>query len=561
MLKTLHINNFALIENLEVDFKDGFSSITGETGAGKSIILGAIDLLRGRRSETKMLRNKELKAVIEAEFNIKGKFEVEKFLRDNGFDINTDGSLILRREISASGRTRAFVNDSPANLGNLEQLSSFLIDVHSQHQTQAIVADSKMRLKFIDALDNDFSLQLKYQNLFNSYIELRNKTRKLRSEIDRDKIKKESLEFQYNRLTKLNIKLGEQFQLEQRYRFLSNADKIKASIEESTSLIRLLPDSAISNLEKVVSYLSKKDIQTYNSSIANITLRLENSIIELKDIYEELDHLGSLLQMHDSSDLLKIESRLNEIYEAQLEFKLKNADDLYNLKIEIENQLKQSNVNTEELKILEMAMKQKASELQDCAASLTSKRQILARKFSQLVETSSKSLGLANIKFEAQITPAKLSPTGADYVEFLCAFNKNQPLMNLQQTASGGETSRLMLCMKGIIADKTDLPTIIFDEIDTGVSGEIASKVGKLMQNMGKRLQVLAITHLPQVAVSANRQYKVFKTDNETDTSTQIKRLSKEERELEIAKMLSGASVDNAAIRNAKALLKEANKD
>lgn len=558
MLQSLHISNFALIDSLDTDFTDGFSSITGETGAGKSIILGAIDLLRGKRAETRMLRHKDKKAVIEATFNISKLSEVKNYLQQNNFDLPTDDLLLLRRDISPTGRSRAFINDTPANLSSMEKIAGLLIDVHSQHQTQAIVADPKTRLKFIDALDSEQNTLQEYKLKFHQYVALRNQARKLRAQIDESNREKEALTFKYNQLAKLNPKKGEQKQLEKRFKILSDSEHLKETMEEAMALIHNRPDSALPKLENALSLLSRHHIDAINHTQAQgkIGERLGSIIIELKDLSSELDHIYSHL-FHDPDELQKVEQRLNDIYEAQLDFGLKDADQLAELMLTLQKQLKSSNASNDRLNTIEAEMKTTGKELQKIAEALTMRRKTIAASFSLQLQQQARELGLPNLKFEARVSPAKLSAEGADQVDFLCAFNKNQDFMELQLTASGGEASRLMLCMKGIIAGKTELPTIIFDEIDTGISGEIASKAGKMMRSMGKKIQVMAITHLPQVAASAANQYKVYKTDNDKETTTSIQRLTIEQREMEIAKMLSGAVIDKAAINNAKVLLKE----
>lgn len=560
MLTALHISNFALIENLDVEFMEGFSTITGETGAGKSIILGAIDLLRGKRAETRYLRHKDKKAIIEATFRIAPGSEIARYLEDNNFDVADDGVLILRRDLSPSGRSRAFINDTPANLTTMEELSGRLLDVHSQHQTQAIVSDPKVRLKFIDALSHDDSLLTDYRKSFGEYVALRNKVRRLRTELEEGERQRESLNFKLRQLEKLNPRIGEQQELETRYKILSSAGEIKAAMEEIQQLLGSSYESAIPRMERALGLMRKNNIDSLKPELEpSLSNRLDSALIDLKDIYSELEDMGAVLE-YEPSELQKIEHRLNEIYEAQLTFKLKYADELPLLKSDIETQLQQGNIDASELKSMETELKTRGAELRSKAEKLTTQRTATAASFSETLEQSARSLGLPNLRFKAQLVPAKLSADGADNVEFLCAFNKNQEFLELQHTASGGEASRLMLSMKGIIAGETELPTLIFDEIDTGISGEIAAKAASMMSSMGERLQVIAITHLPQVAARAQNQYKVFKTDDDIQTTTQIKRLDAKERETEIAKMLSGSTLDNAALKNARALLSDARK-
>jgi DNA repair protein RecN (Recombination protein N) len=559
MLVSLHIRNFALIEKLDVEFQSGLSIITGETGAGKSIILGAIDLLCGKRADLKSLRDKSLKATVEAEFDITNHTLVKRKLADADYDVPEDGKLYLCRELSPSGRSRAFINDTPVNLQILGDIASSLLDVHSQHQTQAIVADPRVRMRFVDALSNDPSILSAYKAVFQEYRTLRNQVRQLRDEIAANTQKRELLSFQFNQLSKLNLKLGEQKNIESLYDIRSRAQEIKSQLTESMSLLgRSAAEDAISKIERSILLLRKTNIDSMlkNDDIPLIK-RLEGMLIDLKDVVDELEDINAGIE-DDPASLQKLEDRLNELYEAQLQFKVKDADELVRKRDEIEAQLKQTKRMSSELPELEVKLKHKGEELKAKAALLTQQRKEIAVVFSAELETMAKGLGLANLKFKVDLKETKLSSDGADQADFLCAFNKNQPFMQLQDTASGGEASRLMLCMKAIIAGKTDMPTLIFDEIDTGISGEIANKAGRMMRDMAASLQVIAITHLPQVAVAGHSHYKVYKQDTETETLTQIKRLSNEERRVEIAKMLSGASVDDAALDNAASLLNAA---
>jgi DNA repair protein RecN (Recombination protein N) len=561
MLKSLHISNFALIDELNVSFDSGLSIITGETGAGKSIILGAIDLLCGKRADSKSLKDKSKKATVEAAFDISEHKGIKRKLQELEYDIPEDEILYLSRELSPSGRSRAFLNDTPVNLQTMGEIAASLLDVHSQHQTQAIVADAKVRLRFVDALASDKAPLANYKALFNDYRSLRNTVRTLRDELTKNTQKRDFLNFQLTQLNKLNLKLGEQKQLEALYNLKSKSQQITDHLTESLSLLSSnSTDDTISRIEKSLSLIRKVNAASIvDNTQHDIESRLNSLLIDLKDIVGDIEALNDKVE-NNPTTLKEIEDRLNEIYEAQLQFKVKDSDELVAIKQNVESQLKQISQSSTSLPKLENELKLKGKKLQEAASVLTKQRANIAVDFSTELQNMAKTLGLANLKFKIDIKEAKLSSDGADLVEFLCAFNKNQQYMYLQDTASGGEASRLMLCMKAIIAGKTEMPTLIFDEIDTGISGEIANKAGNMMRDIASKIQVIAITHLPQVAVAGHSHYKVYKQDTETETLTQIKRLTEEERRVEIAKMLSGASIDEAALENASSLLKEASK-
>lgn len=558
MLSSLHINNFALIDDLNMSLTSGLTIITGETGAGKSIILGAIDLLCGRRADTKVLRNKERKALVEADFEISTYKGVKDKLQELDYEVPADGHLIMRREISPSGRSRAFINDTPANLQAMAALSSLLLDVHSQHQTQAIVADPKVRLRFLDSINADTRLRDAYKDVFRRYVKVRQRVHDLRQTVEADSKERSMLEFNLSKLVKLQPKIGEQKELDARYDMQSRSLQIKEKLDEAISLLAGEADSASERMERSLSLMRRAQISALtgngDDSLEN---RLSSIIIELKDIAGELVDIDVSLD-NDPEVLRKLEERLNDLYEAQIYFKVRDPDELVALKNEFQRKLDSQGVKGRELPELEREMRRLAEELKEAAASLTEERKRIACEFSEELAKSARNLGLPNLKFKADVVETRLSADGADQIDFLCAFNKNQPYMQLQDTASGGEASRLMLSMKAIIAGKTEMPTLIFDEIDTGISGEIASKAGRMMKEIGERIQVLAITHLPQVAVAGSNHFKVYKQDTEKETVTNIKKLTREERKREIAKMLSGSVIDEAALQNAEFLMNEA---
>ncbi len=560
MLASLHISNYALIDSLDVDFSSGLSIITGETGAGKSIILGAIDLLRGRRADSSSLRDKSVKAVVEAEFNISDNDGVRRWLTLQDFDVPVDGVLTLRREISPTGRSRAFINDSPANLQSMQEITLMLLDIHSQHQTQQL-ANPRIRLSMIDSLAEDKAPLTRYVKAFEAYRNTFKRLEALKKNMELTEERRSKLEEQYAMLKELAPKPGEQKELEALYDLQSRANQLKEQMGNVRQALDGYSQSARSQIEESLSILRRMHIpalETKNdgSDEEPIIQRLESLLIELKDINAELEDMDGDID-DDPRQLMITEKRLDALYQAQMTFKEKDPERLPILLKELKEELDNTEDPAVMLPSLKLELKQCAVELKQAAIELTQQRTENARIFSEQLQEKARSLGLPNLKFEARIAPVKLYSRGADLVEFLCAFNKNQSFMPLEQTASGGEASRLMLAMKAIVAGKLQLPTLIFDEIDTGISGEIASLAGKMMRDIASSIQVLTITHLPQVAACGNSNYKVYKEDTEKETLTRIRCLDNEERRYEIAKMLSGSEVDEAALSNADSLLRQ----
>lgn len=557
MLVSLHISNYALIDTLDVEFPRGLSIITGETGAGKSIILGAIDLLRGRRADTNALRDKSIKAISEAVFDISDNDGALRWLTSQDYDCPADGLLTLRREISPSGRSRAFINDSPATLQSMQELTLMLLDIHSQHQTQQL-ANPRTRLAIIDSLATDKTPLLSYHKAFEAYNSTRKRLLELRRDMEQTQQKRSQLTEQYEYLSAIDPKPGEQKELETLYDLQSRASQLK----EQMGMVRVNLDgyerSARSQVEQSLSLLRRMHIASLAQSsndAPSVIERLQSILVELKDISAELEDLDAGID-EDPLQLARTEKRLDTLYQAQITFKTNNPDELPQILQSIKKQLEDTDDPAHLMPSLQLELKQRAAELKEAASNLTAQRQTNALEFSERLQAAARTLGLPNLRFEARLSQVKMWSQGADLVEFLCAFNKNQQLMPLEATASGGESSRLMLAMKAIIAGKLQLPTIIFDEIDTGISGEIASMAGEMMHRISAKLQVITITHLPQVAACGDSHFKVYKQDNEQETLTRILRLTHEDRRVEIAKMLSGSVVDEAALRNADSLLK-----
>jgi DNA repair protein RecN (Recombination protein N) len=558
MLVSLEINNFALIKKLKIDFSSGFTIITGETGAGKSIILGALDLLRGRRTDAKVIKDKENKAIVEGEFAFTDSL-LSEWLKINELDGDSDGYIILRREIAPTGRSRAFINDTPVSLQLLTDCCSRLIDIHSQHQNRMLV-EPKERLRIIDALIADDNFMRNYRDTYDSFIEARNIYRKLKEEIEKQKEQEAVMRHRYAQLKKLNLKKGEQQELENRYDYLSRAEDIRENLSSIMVLLNENSDnSAIEKVRKSIYHLEKANVDILDDKQPTLQDRLKSVLAELKDISDTVAELYAEADGGEA-ELKAIEERINIIYEAQLKYKVRTGDELVEMFADLEEKLAKVANSTTDLKEAEDNMRARGNQLRKLADELTEMRKKAGREFSEILEERARTLGMPNLKFEVDFGKGKIGNMGQDIVSFMCAFNKNQSLMPIEETASGGETSRLMLCIKHILADKLALPTIIFDEIDTGISGEIANRMGDMMRSISENIQVMAITHLPQVAAMGTTHFKVYKQDDEFETLTNIKCLSKDERTKEIAGMLSGSKIDAAAIGNAESLLKNANR-
>ena len=555
MLNKLSIHNYALINQIDIDFKDGLSVITGETGAGKSIILGALSMILGGRADTKSIGNADKKSIIEATFYAKNDAEIDKFCTSNDIDRFEDNNFILRREISSSGRSRAFINDTPVTLQQLRDAAIRLIDIHSQHQN-LLIADAKYQLQIIDSIANNINELNEYKTQFKKYIEIRNRLNQRKIEISKNKENEEFLRFQFDQLQKIAPKENEQEELERKYEVLSNAESIKDDLRHIVNTLSDNEDSVLSQISALKSVINRLNLDLFNSESNDIKPRFESLYLELKDIAEQFgDYLSEVDS--DPKELQSIEHRLNLIYEANRRFNVNNENELLKIKVDIESQLASIDNSDDDISALEQKKKSEGIKLKELADKLSQTRIKAADQFSSELIEMAKPLGMSNLKFSALVSQNKLTIDGQDSIEFLCSFNKNQSLNPISKVASGGEMSRIMLCIKAIIANCMQLPTIIFDEIDTGVSGDIADRMGEMMKEISDKIQVITITHLPQVASKGLIHYKVYKTDNEQYTTTNIKELSTEERIEELAQMLSGSKINEAAILNAQSLLNQ----
>ena len=555
MLKKLIIKNYALIDSLELDFSDGLTIVTGETGAGKSIMLGALSMIMGGRADARVISDGGAKSVVEAFFADPPE-DLKEMLSSLDLDW-MDSELVIRREIAANGRSRAFVNDAPVTLTALSGISSRLIDIHSQHEN-ARLNNASMQLQIIDAVSDNEQLRRRYSGLFHRFVEIRTEVKRLRDEIEKARENREYLQFQYDGLKALSPKRGELVEIERRFELLSDADEIRGRLESIRALLGENERGAADQLRSAKAEMDRIDLGLVGiasqQGSQTIPERLGNAIVEIQDIFETVDDALATMDS-DPATLDKLSRRMNDYYDALKQYRVADADELVGLKENIEQKLTAIDTGGDRLPELEREGKKVAAELKEAGNELTESRRKAASVFSTMVTDAAKPLGLPNLNFRASISTGKIGPSGQDHVEFECAFNKNQEPHAIAGMASGGEMSRLMLVIKRLLAGKLNLPTIIFDEIDTGVSGDIADKMGQMMLDMSRDMQVIAITHLPQVAAKGESHFKVYKEDNENRTNTHVRRLDAEDRVREIAAMMSGSKVSEAALDNARALL------
>ncbi len=550
MLTHLLITNYALIDHLEIDFKKGLTIITGETGAGKSIILGALSLILGERADLKVIRKVENKSVIEASFNIEAYNDMEHFFEQNDIEF-FDNECILRREIASNGRSRAFINDTPVTLSVLRELTLRLVDIHSQHSNM-LLADALYQLSIIDSVSGNDSIKADYSKQFSQYKKLKVEIEKLKAEYEKNRQEEDYIQFQLDQIAALKLQENEDEELEREQSRLSNVNEIKQCLWSASSVLQDEDNSIVSQL----SVLSRSFLQIENvdADLKELSERLQSLMIELKDFSRTISSIQDSY-VDDPNELERINERLNNIYDLENKHKLSCVNELIALQHSYEEKLAVITNSDDEIKRLEEKLIIVEKEARAKAKELSLSRRKGAEIFKQELEKTAIPLGMKNLRFEIGFEDCELCAQGMDKVEFLFAFNKQQQLMPIENTASGGELSRVMLCIKAIIAQNMQLPTIIFDEVDTGVSGEIAHKMGEMMGDISNNIQVIAITHLPQVAVKGNNHLKVYKADTDEATYTSMCELTKEERVEEIARMLSGREIDAAAINNARSLL------
>ena len=555
MLKQLYINNFTLIDTLDIPFNQGFSVITGETGAGKSIIIGAINLLLGQRADTKCIKHNTRKCVIEAHFDV-SRYGMQGFFDENGIDYDAD-DCILRREISPSGKSRAFINDTPVQLSVMRSLGGQLIDIHSQHQN-LLLNEEDFQLDVVDIIADDKKLLKQYKDCFAEYKDIRNKVKRKRDEIEENKKNEDFIRFQLNELQDADLKSGMQDELEHESDMLNHVEDIKTSLYNIENILGTGGNSdngGINNRlkEAVRSLDGITDIYPDAKPLAE---RLESCYIELKDILHEISSNAENIEF-DPQRLEQVNSKLDTIYSLEQKHNVKNVEDLLSLKAEYEVKLNQINNSDEELSELLAQENQLQERCNELAGELTKVRIKSARKIEKEMPDRLIPLGIPKVRFSVAIDNKELSADGCDRVAFLFSANTSTPMQPVAQVASGGEIARVMLSLKAMISGAVKLPTIIFDEIDTGVSGKIAEKMAGIMQEMADaERQVISITHLPQIAAKGTTHYKVFKEEGKDGTISRMKILTTDDRIKEIAQMLSGSEISDAAISNAKELLK-----
>lgn len=549
MITTLSIKNYALIEKLTIDFSKGFSIITGETGAGKSIILGALGLVLGKRADLTSLKNKEEKCVIEAHFEI-SKYNLLPFFETN--DLDYEEETIIRREILPSGKSRAFINDSPVNLQELQELSLFLLDIHSQHQTQEL-SEEKVQFEIIDAIADNQESILDYQSLLKSYKSDKSKLNLLLKKQAESAKEQEYNTFLLDELVLAQLKSGEQETLETDFEKLNNVEIIKESIDKSLAIANEEQIGVMHNLKEIKTSLQK--IASFSSEYNLLLERITSLTIEFDDISDELNRCSEKL-INDPEQLELINQKLQLIYNLQKKHQASSVDELIQIQTNLENSVLELGNLEGEITTLTDSIQQKTITLDALAEGIYNKRMeaipVLTQKLTTILET----LGMPNVRFKMDInSTSTYFENGKDELQFLFSANKGTDFGLLKKVASGGEMSRIMLAVKAILAQYSKLPTLIFDEIDTGVSGEIANRMGEIMKEMSQKMQIFAITHLPQIASKGTAHFKVSKSTVGEDTQSELKLLSDEERVIEIAQMLSGNVITDSALNHAKALL------
>ncbi len=550
MLKKLSVQNYALIDKLEIDFSDGLTIITGETGAGKSILLGALGLIAGSRSDTQALQDKTKKCIVEASFNIK-EYALKDFFDANELDYENITSI--RREINPEGKSRAFINDTPVTLNQLRDLGNRLIDIHSQHETLTLNG-SEFQLSVVDAFANHTELLTEYITNFKQFKLVEKQLSELVEQELKAKKELDYFQFQFNELEDANLKTDEQAELEQELETLNNAEDIKLNLSRVSLGLNGGEQNLISSLTEIKVLLNS--IAKFKSEINELNVRLISSFIELKDIANELEILEQEIN-YDPKRIEELTFRLDIIFRLQQKHQVKTVAELIAIKNELSNKLLDFSSLETNIEKTKKALEGINKTLLSLAKKITANRKKVIPKIETEIASLLSALAMQNAKLKIEQTETlAFTSTGMDKVNFVFSANKGSDFKELNKVASGGELSRLMLSIKSLIAERTSLPTIIFDEIDTGVSGDIADKVGSIMTIMSKKIQVMVITHLPQIASKGETHLYVYKEEKNNKTYSNIKKLSAEERVLEIAKMLSTGNPTSAAISNAKELLK-----
>ena len=551
MLKHLYIKNFTLIDELDISLYEGFSVITGETGAGKSIILGAIALLLGQRADSKTIKQGADKCVIEANFDL-SRYDMQPFFDENDIEYDA-GDCIIRRELTAAGKSRAFINDTPVALSMLKELGDQLMDVHSQHQN-LLLNKQNFQLEVVDIIADDATQLAKYQSTYAEYLKAEKELGEMMLTIERNRENLDFLQFQYEELTNANLTEGEQEELEQRSETMEHSEDIKSALYTTDNALSGEQNGVIESLRTSLSAL--RNIESVYPEVSELIQRIDSSYIELKDVSHEISSLLESVDF-DPAELDQVNSRLDRIYELEKKYHVDTVEDIIAKRDSIYKQLEAIQGGDESLDVLKARRHQLEEQARKEAEVLTKLRTKAAKTIEAEMQKRLVPLGMPHVRFSIQLTAVELGANGADRVSFLFSANTSTPLQPVSQVASGGEIARVMLSLKAMISGAVKLPTIIFDEIDTGVSGKTAEMMAQIMKEMGNHgRQVISITHLPQIAALGSVHYKVEKNETASGTTSKMRQLNDDERVREIAQMLSGSDVSEAAIQNAKELLK-----
>ena len=551
MLKHLYIKNFTLIDELDISLYEGFSVITGETGAGKSIILGAIALLLGQRADSKTIKQGADKCVIEANFDL-SRYDMQPFFDENDIEYDA-GDCIIRRELTAAGKSRAFINDTPVALSMLKELGDQLMDVHSQHQN-LLLNKQDFQLEVVDIIADDATQLAKYQSTYAEYLKAEKELGEMMLAIERNRENLDFLQFQYEELNNANLTEGEQEELEQRSETMEHSEDIKSALYTTDNALSGEQNGVIESLRTSLSAL--RNIVSVYPEVSELIQRIDSSYIELKDVSHEISSLLESVDF-DPAELDQVNSRLDRIYELEKKYHVDTVEDIIAKRDSIYKQLEAIQGGDESLDVLKARRHQLEEQARKEAEVLTKLRTKAAKTIEAEMQKRLVPLGMPHVRFSIQLTAVELGANGADRVSFLFSANTSTPLQPVSQVASGGEIARVMLSLKAMISGAVKLPTIIFDEIDTGVSGKTAEMMAQIMKEMGNHgRQVISITHLPQIAALGSIHYKVEKNETASGTTSKMRQLNDDERVREIAQMLSGSDVSEAAIQNAKELLK-----
>ena len=551
MLKHLYIKNFTLIDELDIELYQGFSVITGETGAGKSIILGALGLLLGQRADSKAIKQGAEKCVIEAHFDL-SRYGMTDFFEENEIEYDA-ADCIVRRELTASGKSRAFINDTPVQLSLLKELGEQLVDIHSQHQN-LLLNKQDFQLNVVDIIAGDEKEQQLYQQAYTQYHATEKELSALKESIEQNRQNADFLQFQFEELTQANLAGGEQEELEQKSETMSHSEEIKSALYEADNALSAEQTGVVESLRTALSAI--RQIEKVLPDASELVERLDSSYIELKDIAQEISSQMEHVDF-DPAELDAINNRLDKLYDLEKKYHVETIEELIAKRDELKIQLGRIENSDEALAELQQKLAAQLAQAQKAAEALTKLRTKAAKQIEKEMQGRLMPLGMPNVKFSIEMTQEPLNVSGQDKVAFLFSANTSTPLQPISQVASGGEIARVMLSLKAMISGAVKLPTIIFDEIDTGVSGKTAEKMAEIMQEMGHHeRQVISITHLPQIAALGSAHYKVEKEETAKGTISRMRKLSDDERVLEIAQMLSGSNVSEAAISNAKQLLK-----